>query len=160
MSGAIAVWGTCCYSENFLLTSGRYLIWIPVNMVSFSERVFFWSFRKPRKMIVCVFVTYLWFMCRPYDILKPFSNKCASPASSYYSMALRSVRVPYLPELLPPDFSVPCCCLPVRIWSKSTASVQTSSFHLPLVSPQAFFPWITLSLLLPEYKNDPSLLHG
>jgi hypothetical protein len=95
-----------------------------------------------------------------YDILKPFSDKCVSHASSYYSMALRPFRVPYLPKLLLPNFPVPCCRLPVRIWSKSTASVQTESFHLPLVFPRAFFPWVTLSLLLWEYKNDPSLLHG
>jgi len=56
MSCAIAVWGTCYHSENFLLPSGRYWIWTPVNMVSFSERVFFSSFRKLRKMLVCFFV--------------------------------------------------------------------------------------------------------
>jgi hypothetical protein len=32
-----------------------------------------------------------------YDIVKPFSDKCLSPASSYYSMVLRPFRVPYLP---------------------------------------------------------------
>jgi len=129
-------------------------------MVSFSERVFFSSFRKLRKMLVCFFVNVSWIHMQTYDILKPFNDKCVSPASSYYSMALRLVRVSYFPELLPPNFSVPCCCLPVRIWSKSTASVQTASFHLPLVFPRAFFPCITLSFLLWEYKNDPSSLHG
>ena len=152
-------WGTCYYSENFLLTSGRYLIWTAVNIFSFSERVFFLALSEaPENDSVCLRYVSLIHM-ETYDILKPFSDKRISPASSYYSMTLWPVRVPCLPELLPPNFSVPCCRLPVRIWNKSTASVQTASFHLSLVFPRAFFPWITLSLLLWEYKNDPSLLH-